>query len=136
MWWIDITNFIFIAFVLFCLKAWCEAILRREFGNEFLRSVLEANRLEFPFARNAQRIETMQLEEFGVQGWRLSKQERRLLTRYFRVIFLMLAAKRRMARALGAPLGIIWARGERRNCAKKRRFIVLLLGRSRSRHAP
>jgi hypothetical protein len=47
------------ALLMVWLQATCRKILRREFGHEFFHSVVNANRLEFPFVRKA-------LEEFDV----------------------------------------------------------------------
>jgi hypothetical protein len=47
------------ALLMFFLQWACQTILRREFGHEFFHSVVNANRLEFPFVRKA-------LEEFNV----------------------------------------------------------------------
>jgi hypothetical protein len=47
------------ALLMFYLRANCEVILRREFDDEFFKSVVNANRMEFPFVRQV-------LEEFDV----------------------------------------------------------------------
>lgn len=97
------------ALLMFYLQATCQKILRRQFGHEFFHAVVNANRLEFPFVREA-------LEEFDVPvdyprfrmqlkcdflaltyllkhacntQRRFSHQER-LLAMYFRAVFLML----------------------------------------------
>jgi hypothetical protein len=93
----------------FYLQAACERILRREFGHEFFHSVVNANRLEFPFVRKA-------LEEFDVpvdyERFRMQlkcdflaltyllknacnarrefSKEERYLRMYFRVVFFVL----------------------------------------------
>ena len=104
-----------IALLFFYLQATCQRILRREFGHEFFHSVVNANRLEFPFVRKA-------LEEFDVPvdyerfrmqlkcdflaltyllknacnaKRRFSKDER-LLRMYFRVVFSVLWIRHRM----------------------------------------
>jgi hypothetical protein len=98
-----------IALLMFYLQATCERILRRELGHEFFHSVVNANRLEFPFVRRA-------LEEFNVpveyerfrmqlrcdflaltyllknacNAKRRLTHEERLLTLYFRAVFSVL----------------------------------------------
>jgi len=47
------------ALFFFYLQATCQKILRRRFDQEYFRSIVNANRLEFPFVRQA-------LEEFNV----------------------------------------------------------------------
>jgi hypothetical protein len=97
------------ALLLVYLQATCQRILRQKFGHEFFHSVVNANRLEFPFVRKA-------LEEFDVPvdyerfrmqlkcdflaltyllknacntKRRFSKEER-LLRTYFRAVFKVL----------------------------------------------
>lgn len=98
------------ALLMFYLQATCQRILRRRFEHEFFHSVVNANRLEFPFVRKA-------LEEFDVAvdypRFRMQLKcdflalsyllknacntrhrfsyEERLLTTYFRAIFFVLA---------------------------------------------
>jgi len=104
-----------IALLFFYLQAICQRILRREFGHEFFHSVVNANRLEFPFVRKA-------LEEFNVpvdyerfrmqlkcdflaltyllknacNAKRRFSKEERLLRMYFRVVFSVLWIRHRM----------------------------------------
>jgi hypothetical protein len=59
MLWAIVVLILASAALAFYLQAICERILRREFGHEFFHSVVNANRLEFPFVRKA-------LEEFNV----------------------------------------------------------------------
>ena len=97
------------------LQGACQRILRREFGHEFFHSVVNANRLEFPFVRKA--LEEFELpvdyERFRMQlkcdflaltyllknagnaRRRFSKEER-LLTTYFRAVFLALIISHRL----------------------------------------
>src|SRR5215470_16207653 len=99
--------FLSIALLMFYLQAACQRILRREFGHEFFHSVVNANRLEFPFVRKAleefdvpvdyERFRmqlkcdflalTYLLKNAGNAKGRLSKEER-FLTWYFRVVVL------------------------------------------------
>jgi hypothetical protein len=103
------------ALVMFYFQATCQRILRREFGHEFFHSVVNANRLEFPFVRKAleefevpvdyERFRmqlkcdflalTYLLKNAGNTKRRFSKEER-LLRMYFRVVFLLLWFKHRM----------------------------------------
>jgi len=98
------------ALFLFYLQATCQRILRRQFGHEFFHSIVNANRLEFPYVRRV--IEEydapvdyarfrMQLKcDFlaltyllknaaNVRG-RLSRKEL-LLVQYFRALFAVLS---------------------------------------------
>jgi hypothetical protein len=104
-----------IALLMFYLQAACQRILRREFGHEFFHSVVNANRLEFPFVRKAleefdvpvdyERFRmqlkcdflalTYLLKNAGNMKRRFSKEER-LLRMYFRVVFSLLWFKHRM----------------------------------------
>jgi hypothetical protein len=104
-----------IALLMFYLQAVCQRILRREFGHEFFHSVVNANRLEFPFVRKAleefdvpvdyERFRmqlkcdflalTYLLKNAGNEKRRFSKEER-LLRMYFRVVFSLLWIKHRM----------------------------------------
>src|SRR6516225_3858182 len=97
------------ALLMVYLQAFCQSILRREFGHEFFHSVVNANRLEFPFVRKAleefnapvdyERFRmqlkcdflalTYLLKNAGNAKGRLSKEER-FLTWYFRVVVLKL----------------------------------------------
>ena len=103
------------ALLMVYLQAFCQSILRREFGHEFFHSVVNANRLEFPFVRKA-------LEEFNVpvdyerfrmqlkcdflaltyllknacNAKRRFSKEERLLRMYFRVVFSVLWIRHRM----------------------------------------
>ncbi len=98
------------ALFLFYLQATCQKILRREFEKEFFHSIVNANRLEFPYLRKA-------LEEFdvpvdyarfrmqlkcdflaltyllknAVNASRSFSREERLLILYFRAILLFIA---------------------------------------------
>lgn len=97
------------ALFMFYLQVICQKILRRPFEHEFFHSVVNANRLEFPFVRKA-------LEEFDVPvdypRFRMQLKcdflalsyllanacnakhrfsyEERLLTIYFRAVFIVL----------------------------------------------
>src|SRR5215831_21095938 len=99
----------------FWLQATCERILRRKFGHEFFHSVVNANRLEFPFIREA-------LEEFEVpvdyERFRMQlkcdflaltyliesacnaqgrfSEEERLLRMYFRAVLFALAIRHKV----------------------------------------
>jgi hypothetical protein len=104
-----------IALLFFYLQAICQRILRREFGHEFFHSVVNANRLEFPFVRKAleefnvpvdyERFRmqlqcdflalTYLLKNAGNAKRRFSKEER-LLRMYFRVVFSVLWIRHRM----------------------------------------
>jgi hypothetical protein len=104
-----------IAFLMFYLQATCQRILRHRFGHEFFHSVVNANRLEFPFVRKAleefdvpvdyERFRmqlkcdflalTYLLKNAGNTKRRFSKEER-LLRMYFRVVFSLLWFKHRM----------------------------------------
>ena len=42
-----------LALLLFYVQSACQRILRREFAQEFFHSIVNANRLEFPFVRQA-----------------------------------------------------------------------------------
>jgi hypothetical protein len=104
-----------IALLMFYLQATCQRILRREFDHEFFHSVVNANRLEFPFVRKAleefdvpvdyERFRmqlkcdflalTYLLKNAGNAKRRFSKDER-LLRMYFRVVFSLLWFKHRM----------------------------------------
>ena len=97
------------ALFIFYLQATCERILRREFSQEFLHAVVNANRLEFPFVRKA--IEEFDapvdyprfrmqlkcdflaliylLKNAGNPRQRFTYEERMLVT-YFRAIFLLM----------------------------------------------
>jgi hypothetical protein len=97
------------ALVGFYLQATCERILRHEFGHEFSHSVVNANRLEYPFVRKAleefnvpvdyERFRmqlkcdflalTYLLRNAGNAKGRLSKEER-LLRKYFKAVFFAL----------------------------------------------
>jgi hypothetical protein len=97
------------ALIMFYLQAACQRILRREFGHEFFHSVVNANRLEFPFVRKAleefnapvdyERFRmqlkcdflalTYLLKNAGNAKGRLSKEER-FLTWYFNAVVLKL----------------------------------------------
>jgi len=101
--------FLSIALLMFYLQQTCQRILRREFGHEFFHSVVNANRLEFPFVRKAleefnapvdyERFRmqlkcdflalTYLLKNAGNAKGRLSKEER-FLTWYFRAVVLKL----------------------------------------------
>lgn len=98
------------ALFLFYLQATCQKILRRQFEKEFFHSIVNANRLEFPYVRKA-------LEEFDVpvdyarfrmqlecdflaltyllknaaNASRSFSREERLLILYFRATFFFLA---------------------------------------------
>jgi len=104
-----------IALLFVYLQATCQRILRREFGHEFFHSVVNANRLEFPFVRKA-------LEEFDVpvdyerfrmqlkcdflaltyllknacNAKRQFSKDERLLRMYFRAVFSVLWIRHRM----------------------------------------
>jgi hypothetical protein len=98
-----------VASLMFYLQATCQRILRREFDHEFFHSVVNANRLEFPFVRKAleefdvpvdyERFRmqlkcdflalTYLLKNAGNTKRRFSKDER-LLRMYFRVVFSVL----------------------------------------------
>jgi hypothetical protein len=104
-----------IALLMFYLQATCERILRREFGQEFFHSVVNANRLEFPFVRKAleefnvpvdyERFRmqlkcdflalTYLLKNAGNARRRFSKEER-LLRHYFRAVFFVLMISHKM----------------------------------------
>jgi len=104
-----------IALLFFYLQATCQRILRREFGHEFFHSVVNANRLEFPFVRKAleefdvpvdyERFRmqlkcdflalTYLLKNAGNAKRRFSKDER-LLRMYFRAVFSVLWIRHRM----------------------------------------
>jgi hypothetical protein len=96
------------ALFMFYLQQTCERILRREFGHEFFRPVVNANRLEFPFVRKVlQEFDVAVDPRFGMQlccdflaltyllrnacnaRRRLSNNER-LLWIYFHAVFLVL----------------------------------------------
>ena len=103
------------ALVMFYVQFVCQSILRREFGHEFFHSVVNANRLEFPFVRKA-------LEEFDVpvdyerfrmqlkcdflaltyllknacNAKRRFSKEERLLRIYFDAVFLVLRIRHRL----------------------------------------
>ena len=104
-----------VALLMVYLQGICQRMLRREFGHEFFHSVVNANRLEFPFVRKA-------LEEFDVpvdyerfhmqlkcdflaltyllknacNAKRRFSKEERLLRMYFRVVFSVLWIKHRI----------------------------------------
>ena len=93
----------------------CKTILRREFAHEFFHSVVNANRLEFPFVRKAleefnvpveyERFRmqlkcdflalTYLLKNAGNAKGRFSKEER-LLRMYFKGVFFALWIRHRM----------------------------------------
>ncbi|HTG59070.1 MAG TPA: hypothetical protein VMG63_06645 [Terriglobia bacterium] len=97
------------ALLMFYFLDTCKRILRREFGHEFFHSVVNANRLEFPFVRKAleefnapvdyERFRmqlkcdflalTYLLKNAGNAKGRLSKEER-FLTWYFNAVVLKL----------------------------------------------
>jgi hypothetical protein len=97
------------ALLMFFLQSVCQTILRREFGHEFFHSVVNANRLEFPFVRKAleEFDAPVDYERFRMQlkcdflaltyllknacnaKRRLSREER-LLRMYFKAVFFAL----------------------------------------------
>jgi len=100
------------ALLLFYLQATCQKILRRRFDQEFFHSIVNANRLEFPFVRRALedyddvpvdyarfRMQlkcdflalTYLLKNAANARQRLSRQEH-LLVMYFRSLFAVLGA--------------------------------------------
>ena len=40
-----------VALFFFYLQATCEKVLARQFGQEYFQSIVDANRLEFPYVR-------------------------------------------------------------------------------------
>jgi len=103
------------ALVMFYLQAVCQKILRRKFGHEFFHSVVNANRLEFPFVRKAleefdvpvdyERFRmqlncdflalTYLLKNAGNVKRRFSKEER-LLRIYFKAVFFALGIRHKL----------------------------------------
>jgi len=100
------------ALFLFYLQATCQRILRRQFDQEYFRSIVNANRLEFPSIRKA--LEeydgptdyarfrmtlkcdflalTYLLKNAGNADRRYTRDER-LLMLYFRAVYLLMVAR-------------------------------------------
>jgi len=100
------------ALFLFYFQATCQRILRREFEQEYFRSIVNANRLEFPSVRKA--LEeydgpvdyarfrmtlkcdflalTYLLKNAGNADRRYTREERLLLL-YFRAVYLLMVAR-------------------------------------------
>src|SRR5712692_1765575 len=100
------------ALLFFYLQATCQRILRRQFDQEYFRSIVNANRLEFPSVRRAleefdapvdyQRLRMMLKCDFLALAYLLKNaanvkqrysREERLLIFYFRFVFLSLMAR-------------------------------------------
>ncbi len=100
------------ALLFFYLQATCQRILRRQFDQEYFRSIVNANRLEFPAVRRAleefdapvdyQRLRMMLKCDFLALAYLLKNaanvnqrysREERLLIFYFRLVFLSLMAR-------------------------------------------
>ena len=101
------------ALFLFYLQATCQRILRREFEQEYFRSIVNANRLEFPSVRKALEEEydgpvdyarfrmtlkcdflalTYLLKNAGNADRRYTREEKFLLL-YFRGVYLLMVAR-------------------------------------------
>ena len=99
--------------VSFCFQVACQSILRRQFDQEYFRSIANATRLEFPCLRDALKASGASFDYFRLsnalkcdflalthllknpaglrQGY---SKEQRLLIFYFRVQFLSLVVRR------------------------------------------